>query len=122
MPTGHVTVIVSDLERAIRFYSETLGLGPVTHHARDWATVAAPGLTIGLTPASRHYPAPGTRGAMMIGLEIDEPMEQAVARLAAAGVHFTGPIVTNKRAGTFANFADPDGNPLYLWNVAWRAS
>jgi catechol 2,3-dioxygenase-like lactoylglutathione lyase family enzyme len=117
---AHVTIIVSDMARAVRFYSETLGLGPAKQHAEDWVTIDGPGLTIGLTPASRHYPAPGTRGAMMIGIEIDEPVEVAVERLSAKGVAFKGPVVRDARAGSFANFSDPDGNPLYLWNSTWR--
>lgn len=120
---GHVAIVVSDVEASIRFYTYALGLKLGTRFAEDWVTIiAGNGLTIGLHPPSKHYPAPGTKGAMMIGLEIDEDIEIAVARLAARGVRFTGKIVRDPRAGAFANFEDPDGNPFYLWQVEWKAS
>jgi len=59
---------------------------------------------------------------MLIGLEVDGPIEAEVARLTAKGVQFSGRIVEDARAGKFANFTDPDGNPLYLWESAWRKS
>ena len=117
---GHVAIVVSDVDAALRFYTEILGLSPGARFAGHWAIVQAPGLTIGLHPPSKHYPPPGTKGAMMIGLEIAEDIEVAVARLTAKGVGFTGPIVRDPRAGAFANFTDPDGNSFYLWQVAWR--
>jgi hypothetical protein len=65
-----------------------LGLKLTNRFGDHWATVdAGKGLVIGLHPASAKFPAPGTKGGMMIGLEIDEPIE------------------------------DPDGNPFYLWET-----
>jgi predicted enzyme related to lactoylglutathione lyase len=118
---GHVALVVSDMDAALQFYTGMLGLKLARRYADDWVTVeAGRGLTIGLHPASRHYPAPGTRGSLMIGLEVDESIETAVERLAARGVRFSGPIVRDPRAGAFANFTDPDGNALYLWESLWR--
>lgn len=117
---GNITVLVSDLERSVRFYTETLELKLLKRYGNEWVTIdAGHGLIIGLHPGSVKYPPPGAKGGMMIGLEIDEPMEGAVARLKARGVRFTGPIVKDARAGAFANFEDPDGAPLYLWQSAW---
>jgi predicted enzyme related to lactoylglutathione lyase len=116
---GNATVFVSNMDRAVRFYTEVLGLKLTNRFGDHWATVeAGKGLTIGLHPASSKYPAPGTKGGMMLGLEIDEPMEQTVARLADRGVRFA-PIIQDK-AGIFAHFEDPDGNEIYLWQV-WGA-
>ncbi len=50
---GNVTVMVSDLERAIRFYTEALGL-KLKWRWGDYAEVEAPGVTIGLHPAGTH--------------------------------------------------------------------
>ncbi len=115
--SGNVTVMVSDMDVAVRFYSEILGLKLAERYGNDWATVqAGKGLTIGLHPASSKHPSPGTKGGMMIGLEIDEPIADAVKRLEESGVRFSGPVVDGD-AGLFADFADPDGNALYLWQT-----
>lgn len=117
---GHVALVVSDMEASLQFYTQLLGLKLGKRYADDWVTIeAGRGLTIGLHPASRHYPPPGTQGSLMIGLEVDESIESAVERLTARGVHFTGAIVRDPRAGAFANFTDPDGNALYLWESRW---
>src|SRR5262245_19357527 len=114
---GNATVIVSDMDRAVRFYTEALGLKLTNRFGNHWATVdAGKGLTIGLHPASGNYPPPGTRGAIMLGLEIDESIDVAVRRLAKHGVSITSPIV-RAEAGAFACFEDPDGNAIYLWEV-----
>jgi len=54
---------------------------------------------------------------MLIGLKIDEPIQQAVDQLKGKGVRFTGPIINDPGAGSFAYFEDPDGNSLYLWET-----
>ena len=114
---GNATVYVSNMDASIRFYSETLGLRLTNRFGDRWATVeAGTGLMIGIHPASPDYPAPGTKGSVMFGFEIDEPIEAAVARLKAKGVRFTGDIV-HGNGGSFASLVDPDGNPIYLWEV-----
>jgi predicted enzyme related to lactoylglutathione lyase len=117
---GHVALVVADVEAALGFYTGVLGLTLQERHGSDWVTVAGRGITIGLHPAGKHYPPPGTRGAAMIGFEVDV-IEDEVARLKAKGVSFSGEIVRDPRAGAFANFADPDGNALYLWQVNWTS-
>jgi predicted enzyme related to lactoylglutathione lyase len=77
---------------------------------------AGKGLTIGLHPASPKHPAPGTKGAMMLGLEIDGSIEAAVARLEEKGVRMKGSIMRGE-AGNFVHVEDPDGNEIYLWEV-----
>jgi catechol 2,3-dioxygenase-like lactoylglutathione lyase family enzyme len=41
---ANVTVMVSDLNRAIKFYTETLGLKLVSQYQTHWAEIQAPGL------------------------------------------------------------------------------
>jgi catechol 2,3-dioxygenase-like lactoylglutathione lyase family enzyme len=115
---GNITVMVSNMDASVRFYTEVLGMKLTNRFGDHWATVdAGKGLSIGLHPASPKYPAPGTKGGMLIGLEIDEPIQQVVDRLRNKGVHFLGPIVNDAGAGSFADFEDPDGNWLYLWET-----
>jgi catechol 2,3-dioxygenase-like lactoylglutathione lyase family enzyme len=114
---GNVTVLVSNMDAAVDFYTNVLAMKLASRYDNHWATVdAGKGLVIGLHPASPKFPAPGTKGGMMIGLEVDEYIEDVVDRLQRKGVHFTGSIV-NDGAGNFAHFEDPDGNELYLWET-----
>ena len=114
---GNATVFVSNMDAAVQFYTEVLGLKLTNRFGNNWATVeAGRRLTIGLHPASPKYPAPGTKGAMMLGLEIDEPIETVVARLSEKGVQIKGSIV-REDPGSFAHLEDPDGNEIYLWEV-----
>ena len=106
------------MDNAVRFYTEVLGLRLAERYGDHWATVdAGRGFTIGLHPASPKYPAPGTKGGMMLGLEVDTPIETVVRELKDKGVHFTGDIIRDE-GGLFAALEDPDGTPIYLWQTA----
>jgi predicted enzyme related to lactoylglutathione lyase len=116
--SGNVTVYVSNMDRAVRFYSEVLGLKLAYRFGDHWASVeAGKGLTIGLHPASDEMPA-GRKGSMAIGLELAGGIEEAVRTLEARGVKFQGAVRTGK-SGSFVGFADPDGNQLYLAQLNW---
>jgi predicted enzyme related to lactoylglutathione lyase len=119
---GNATVFVSNMDAAVQFYTDVLGLKLTNRFGDAWATVeAGKGLTIGLHPASSKYPAPGTKGSIVLGLEIDQPIEAVVARLAERGVRFLGAIVDDE-AGKFAHLQDPDGNEMYLWQTVFDAA
>jgi predicted enzyme related to lactoylglutathione lyase len=114
---GNATVFVSNMDRAVHFYADILGLKLTNRFGNDWATVeTGRGLTIGLHPASPKYPAPGTKGGIMLGLELNEPIETVVAQLGKKGVQIDGPVVRDD-PGSFAHLQDPDGNEIYLWEV-----
>ncbi len=114
---GNATIFVSNMDRAVQFYTEVLGLKLTNRFGDNWATVnAGKGLTIGLHPASPKHPAPGTKGGIMIGLEIDESIEKVIARLGERGLHVPGSIERSE-AGSFVHLEDPDGNEFYLWEV-----
>ena len=117
--SGNVTVYVSDMDRAVRFYTEALGLKLAYRFGDHWASVElGKGLTIGLHPASGESSHTGPKSGMSIGLELNGKIEDAVAKLEAKGVHFEG-IVGEGKAGKFAHFHDPDGNSLYLAELNW---
>jgi predicted enzyme related to lactoylglutathione lyase len=118
---GNATVFVSNMDAAVQFYTEALGLKLTNRFGNNWATVeAGKGLTIGLHPASPKYPAPGTKGGITIGLEVDEPIQEVLNRLNQRGVQIKGSIIQDQ-AGNFVHLSDPDGNGLYLWEVNPRA-
>jgi predicted enzyme related to lactoylglutathione lyase len=114
---GNATVFVSNMDSAVQFYTEVLGLKLTNRFGNNWATVdAGKGLTIGLHPASPNYPAPGTKGAIVLGLEIDEAIERVIAQLTKKGVRIKGSVERGE-AGNFVHLQDPDGNEIYLWEV-----
>jgi catechol 2,3-dioxygenase-like lactoylglutathione lyase family enzyme len=88
---GNATLFISNMDQAVQFYTQVLGLKLTNRFGDHWATVeAGKGLTIGLHPASPKFPAPGTKGSMMIALEITDSIERVVARLAEKGVSLKG--------------------------------
>ncbi|HKQ47727.1 MAG TPA: VOC family protein [Phycisphaerae bacterium] len=112
--SGSVNVYVSDMDRAIKFYTDVLGMKLIMNAGGHYAQIAAGGgLVLGLHPASPQAPKPGTRGSISIGLAPDRPLDQAVAELTKRGVAFRGPVV-NDPPVQLAFFGDPDGNELYL--------
>ena len=108
------TIYVSDLDRAVKFYADTLGLKTAMHIPGHWATItAADGTNIGLHPAGQRSPKPGANGATQVGFGVSQPIDAVVAELKSRGVQFYGPIVEDQ-AVRLAFLADPDGNSLYL--------
>jgi catechol 2,3-dioxygenase-like lactoylglutathione lyase family enzyme len=86
---GNVTIHVSNMDRAVHFYTEVLGLKLVYRFGDHWASVQVGNtLTIGLHPGTAQ-PAGGVHaGSMSIGLELAGSMEGAVLTLEAQGVKF----------------------------------
>jgi catechol 2,3-dioxygenase-like lactoylglutathione lyase family enzyme len=110
---GHAIVYVRNMDAAVRFYTETLGLR-LTYRFEDKIAFAEAGrLVIAIHPKTPNTPDPGSKGSVMLGLTLDEPIDRVVARLTNKGVRFTGPII--RAEGNFAEFEDPSGNALYLW-------
>jgi len=111
---GMATIMVRDFDRAVRFYTETLGLKLKFRAGDHWAEViAGPALTIGLHPWSPgHGPEPGQASGISVGFDVN-PIEKAVDTLRSKGITFRGPIQDNDNV-KLAFFGDPDGNPLYL--------
>lgn len=117
---GNATVFVSDLDRAIEFYTETLGLTAGFRAGEYWAQVETEGLVIGLHPREGGWgPAPGTSGSIQLGLRVDA-LDEVVRELGGRGVTFDGPIVDDDPV-RLAFFRDPDGNSLYLVEYAGGA-
>ena len=118
---GNATVYVSNMDTAIRFYTDVLGLELTNRFGNHWATVqAGTTLLIGLHPWSDKYPRPGTRGAVQIGLVVsrDEPIKDLAARLRKHGVEVSG--ILESQEANYIQFTDPDGNPIYVgdWDPA----
>lgn len=100
---------VSDLDRAIGFYTATLGLqllsrGSVARFDLD-------GVLFELVPAGAELPPLGGANARLC-LRVDD-MAQARAHLLARGVPTSEPQA--KDTGLLSSFRDLDGNEICLW-------
>jgi len=111
-----VTIFVSNMDHAIQFYTNVLGMKLLYRFGDEWSTLKTDdGVTIGLHPATKDSPA-GKKGSITIGFEAPETIEKAVAAMKAKGVTFTSAIQDDKQVKA-ANFADPDGNEMYIVEV-----
>ncbi|MCL2778877.1 MAG: VOC family protein [Polyangiaceae bacterium] len=120
---GLVIYFVRDVEVAVRFYVETLGMKLVEQEPR-WSVIdAGDGFRIGLhaakdAPANEANETSSDTGASISPISPGVtffsklPIHQAVAILENRGVSFT---VQEIDSGTIANFCDPDGHPLCLY-------
>ncbi len=109
---GEVTVMVADVDRAVRFYTRALGLTLRRQHAHE-AEVEAPGLTLVLLASER----PSRNGAPLpvhcsIGFNV-ERLEGAMLVLHERGVQFAPAIADGERE-RIAYFTDEDGTALFL--------
>ena len=112
---SNVTVMVSDLNRSIQFYTETLGLKLVNRIQDHWAEIVAPGLTIGLHPAGPHGPKPGNSESLAIGFTVDN-LDNDITTLKNKGIAFA-PNIIEEGPVRIAFFNDPDKIPLYFCEV-----
>lgn len=114
----YVNVFVGDLERAIRFYGETLGL-ELQHDDREfgYASFAAGPVRLGVAavpPESAEAEQAGLVGRHTgVGLGVAD-LEAAHRELRERGVHFPMPPEKQPWGGFMAVFADSDGNLFYL--------
>jgi catechol 2,3-dioxygenase len=109
---GHALVLVSNMDRAVSFYRDVLGLKLTYRFEDKFATLEAGKLVVALHPTSSKYPAPGTRGSVVLGLQTDEPIDRVVAHLATRGVRIGG-----SKPGAVVSaveFEDSEGNTIEL--------
>ena len=102
---------VSDMDRALQFYSETLGMD-IEQQEEDWSMVHAGAVSIGLN--GRDEETPGGEGGAIIAFRASDDIEAAVEALSAEGVEIAGGV-TEHPWGKVATFRDPDGNELQLY-------
>jgi predicted enzyme related to lactoylglutathione lyase len=107
-----VTVLVSDLDRALHFYIKVLGLTLRTKFAK-YAEVEVDGFLLGLHLVEGDAAAANVTGNLSVGFRVED-LKAEVARLVDRGLLFSSSIQEGK-GGWFAYFQDPDGTPLYLW-------
>ena len=108
---SNVWLPVDDMQRALAFYRDTLGLR-VRSEQDVWAELELDGLIIGLN--AREGEEPGPEGGAVIAFRPDGSLEDEMERLQGQGVEFVGGI-TEHPWGRLAAFHDPYGNSLELY-------
>jgi catechol 2,3-dioxygenase-like lactoylglutathione lyase family enzyme len=107
-----VSVPVQDLERADRFYGETLGFERNPHSDERWVEYETGNVTLALVqPAliGREFqPLPFAAVAIRV-----PDVEAAKKKLEEAGVEFQRDVY-DSGVCTMAAFSDPDGNGLLI--------
>jgi catechol 2,3-dioxygenase-like lactoylglutathione lyase family enzyme len=111
-----LVVMVSDMDRSVAFYRDTLGL-----RAREvsewWSAFDAGGVTLALHPGETAD-APGREngtdaGTVHISFAVQD-IDRACAELRAGGVAVDGPRVLEGMDIAIATFGDPDGISLQV--------
>jgi catechol 2,3-dioxygenase-like lactoylglutathione lyase family enzyme len=107
---------VTDMEAAIAFYRDTLGLPLVSQ--TSIARFDLDGVLIELVPLPPGTVVPGSGNARLCFsvANLQEALEQMHARGLATSK------IKEKRDGKLAFFRDPDGNELCLWEDARAAN
>jgi catechol 2,3-dioxygenase-like lactoylglutathione lyase family enzyme len=100
---------VSDLDRAIRFYTEILGLRLTSRDVV--ARFDIDGVLFELVPTGDTSLLSG-KGNARLTLTVDD-IHWTAAGLASRGVMTSD--VREVQNGRLASFADPDGNEIVLW-------
>jgi lactoylglutathione lyase len=110
----HVYYWTEDMDRAVAFYRDVVGLRMVRRDGANWAVFDAGGRQFALHGAVEGRPVkPGGATAVF---SVDD-LERAMATLRERGVEFghEGDVEGYAR---FASFADPDGNTVQIIEYA----
>jgi predicted enzyme related to lactoylglutathione lyase len=102
-----INVMVSNMDSAVSYYTETLGLKLIKRYGDHYAEIQAAELMIGLHPASDRTTFGNN---ISIGLGVFD-FDETVKDLESKGIEFT--MGTDEWI-RLASFTDPDGNALYL--------
>ena len=98
----YVMKFVADMDRAVRFYRDTLGL-PLKFQSPEWSEFATGDVTLALHPASERKPA----GSVELGFHM-EGLEKIHAQAAADGLRFVS--APHREHGILlASFLDSEG-------------
>ncbi len=126
-----ITLGVDDLEAAVRFYRDGLGLptqgiiGTEFEHGAVAFFDLAGGLQLALWPRTsiaadtglEVTPPSATEMTIAHNVNSREEVDDVMAQAAAAGARIVKPATDTFYGGYAGYFADPDG---HLWEVAWN--
>ena len=108
---SNVWMPVQDIDRAVDFYQNKLGLDIVKQDG-SWAEFEQDGLRIGLN--GREPQGARIGGGPVITFKPDEGLESAMDEFSSQGVDFAAGI-SEHPWGRVATFKDSEGNDLQLY-------
>ena len=112
-----VTLYVSDLARAKRFYQEALGL-EMKYEYPSYVGFECGGVVIGLMPRLKKGQRVGPLSPPVEFLVDDA--QKVCDKLKRKGVKFTKDLHEEQWGSRQATFTDPDGNILEIVQIDWE--
>jgi lactoylglutathione lyase len=103
MKLSYVIKFVADMDRAVKFYRDVLGL-PLKFHSPGWSEFVTGETTLALHPASQKNPA----GAVELGFSVPD-IHKSHQEMIAKGVQFSMPPTKQDFGGLLAQFMDSEG-------------
>jgi catechol 2,3-dioxygenase-like lactoylglutathione lyase family enzyme len=103
MKMTYAIKFVADMDRAVAFYRDTLGL-PLKFASPFWSEFVTGETTLALHPASPEKPA----GTVELGFGVPD-LNDFYAEKSAAGVSFAMPPTKQDFGGELARFVDSEG-------------
>lgn len=109
MKLSSIAVVVSDAKKSAKWYKEKLSL-QIRDQEGHWITVSPKDSDVVFHLCEGFYPLePGNSGISFVSKDVAKDQKA----LEGKGVKFTTPT-TKEDWGTYAMFADPDGNEFWL--------
>ena len=104
MKLTYVIKFVGDMDRAVAFHRDTLGL-PLKFASPHWSEFATGETTFALHPASEKNSA----GTVELGIGVPD-LQKFYEEMSARGVTFCMPPTKQDFGGTLARFVDSEGS------------
>lgn len=105
---GYVIEFVGDMDRAVKFYRDVLGL-PLKFQSPGWSEFSTGETLLALHPASDKNPP----GKVEIGFNVPE-LQKVYEQLSAKGVEFPMPPRKQDFGGLLAQLRDSEGGKISL--------
>lgn len=114
---GAVILLVSSMEKSVKFYKDTLGL-QMKNKSKDWTEFFKDGTVLALTPAKRKSMVHSGTG-MLVGFMVSD-MDQTVKELKAKRVKFFKKP-KDEPFGKHAVIEDPDGHLISIAEIKMKS-
>jgi lactoylglutathione lyase len=116
---GAVILLVSNMEKSIKFYSEILEL-PIKTRSEDWTEFFNNDTVLALHPAPKKRSMPKTGSGTLVGFEVTD-LDTTVKRLKEKRVKFFKKP-KQEPFGRHAIIQDPDGHLISIAEINEKSS